>query len=531
MIATSGVRKVTLSRVRCTQKSRAFEGSLKTGLALTGMILPVADLKAEHRTTLEVGAAARYEATDSPLPIEPANTVAGWQSLPTNKPSAPARLVESNVRTGLAERRTREAQGVAAGRGDEVARRRQPKGKGITMAHYKYLIIGGGMTADAAVQGIRDVDSEGTIGLIGADPDPPYDRPPLTKGLWKGKPFDGIWRRTQDRNVELHLGRRAEALDVESKQITDDQGHTHTFERLLLATGGQPRRLPFGAGHIIYFRTAEDYRHLRALAEKGKRFAVIGGGFIGSEIAAGLAMNDVQVVMVFPESGIGARTYPRELSDFVTGYYRDKGVEVLPGESIESLEREAEQSVLTTSGKRRIVVDGVVAGIGIEPDVELAKQAGLKVDNGIVVDEFLRTSDSDIYAAGDVAGFHNPALGKRLRVEHEDNANTMGKQAGRNMAGQNDPYHHLPYFYSDLFELGYEAVGEMDARLETFSDWKEPFQKGVVYYLEQGRVRGVLLWNVWDQVPAARELIAEPGPFGPDDLHGRLPHVLQSASR
>jgi NADPH-dependent 2,4-dienoyl-CoA reductase/sulfur reductase-like enzyme len=128
-----------------------------------------------------------------------------------------------------------------------------------------------------------------------------------------------------------------------------------------------------------------------------------------------------------------------------------------------------------------------------------------------------------IYAAGDVASFHNPALGKRIRVEHEDNANSMGKVAGRNMAGKREAYDHLPFFYSDLFDLGYEAVGELDAQLKIFADWKRENEEGVVYYLKDGRVRGVLLWNVWDQVPAARELIAEPGPFSRENLKGRLP--------
>jgi 3-phenylpropionate/trans-cinnamate dioxygenase ferredoxin reductase component len=164
-----------------------------------------------------------------------------------------------------------------------------------------------------------------------------------------------------------------------------------------------------------------------------------------------------------------------------------------------------------------------VAGIGIEPNIELAQAAGLKVENGIVVNEFLQTgTNPHIYAAGDAAKFYNPALGNYLRVEHEDNANTMGRIAGRNMAGKSEPYNHLPFFYSDLFDLGYEAVGEVDARLESFADWKSPFKEGVVYYLRAGRVRGVLLWNVWGKVDAARSLIAEPGPFEPGDLKGRL---------
>jgi NADPH-dependent 2,4-dienoyl-CoA reductase/sulfur reductase-like enzyme len=391
------------------------------------------------------------------------------------------------------------------------------------MTEYKYLIIGGGMTGDAAIQGIRELDADGTIGLIGAEHDPPYNRPPLTKGLWKGKPFDSIWRPTQDRNVDLHLGRHADVIEVQDKRLTDDQGNTYTYDKLLLATGGKPRRLPFGGDLIIYYRTAEDFRRLWATAEQRRRFAVIGGGFIGSEIAAALAMNEKEVTMLFPASAICGRMFPRELAEFLNDFYRQKGVEVLPGESVSGLEQRGEQFVLSTSGGREIVTDCVVAGIGIDPDVELARQAGLQVENGIMVDEFCGTSRPDIYAAGDVALFFNPAMGKYLRVEHEDNANTMGRVAGRNMAGDAQPYHHLPYFYSDLFELGYEAVGDLDARLETVVDWEEPHHKGVIYYLKQGRVRGVLSWDVWEQVEAARSLIAARQQFQPHDLIGRLP--------
>ncbi len=397
------------------------------------------------------------------------------------------------------------------------------------MSHYKYLIVGGGMTADSAVQGIRELDSTGTIGLIGAEPEPPYDRPPLSKGLWKGKPIDSIWRKTESYQVDLHLSCRAEAIDVERKRITDDNGDAYTFDRLLLATGGQPRRLPFDDGQIIYYRTVADFRRLQGLAERGRRFAVIGGGFIGSEVAAALALNGKKVTMIFPELGISGLLFPQELSDFLNDFYRLKGVEVLTGESVAGLERRGERTVLRTSS-REIIADGVVAGIGIEPSVELARQAGLEIENGVVVDELLRTSNENVYAAGDVASFYNPALGKRLRVEHEDNANTMGRLAGRNMAGDAKPYHHLPYFYSDLFELGYEAVGGLDARLQTVADWEEPFRKGVVYYLKHGRVRGVLLWNVWEQVDAARELIAGRQTFRPEDLMGRLPAATQPAA-
>jgi 3-phenylpropionate/trans-cinnamate dioxygenase ferredoxin reductase component len=393
------------------------------------------------------------------------------------------------------------------------------------VTHYKYLIIGGGMTADAAVGGIRQLDGEGSIGLIGEEPYPSYDRPPLSKGLWRGDSIKDIWRNIQEQGVEVHLGLRAQLLEPRNRRLSDERGEVYTFEKLLMATGGRPRRLPFGEDHIIYFRTLEDYRKLRALAQQGRRFAVIGGGFIGSEIAAALAMNGNEVVMLFPKEAIGSHAFPADLARFLNGFYREKGVEVLAGETVSGLETHTERLDVRTSSGQEITVDGVVAGIGIEPDVRLAEGAGLEVGDGIVVDEFLRTSSPDVYAAGDVANFYNPDLDKRLRVEHEDNANTMGLLAGRNMAGAAEPYHHLPFFYSDLFELGYEAVGEVDARLETVADWKDLGREGVVYYLREGQVRGVLLWNVWEQVDAARRLIAEPGPFEADDLKGRLPEA------
>ncbi len=394
--------------------------------------------------------------------------------------------------------------------------------KGI-MRSYRYLIIGGGMTADAAVSGIREIDPKGSIGLISSDSDPPYDRPPLTKSLWKDKPLDSVWRQTRKSRADLHLGRSVVAIDLQRKTVADEKQHVYSFEKLLLATGGSPRRLPFGGDNIIYYRSLGDYRRLRDLASKGRRFAVIGGGFIGSEIAAALAMNHKEVVMLFPSSGICAHMFPPDLSQFLNEFYRQKGVEVWNGESAVGLEQRGKQLVLRTQNQREVVADGVVAGLGIQPNIDLARMAGLETADGIAVDEFLRTSQPDIYAAGDVALFYNPALDRRLRVEHEDNANTMGRLAGRNMAGSPQKYHHLPFFYSDLFELGYEAVGEVDARLSTLADWKDPHREGVVYYQKEGRVRGVLLWNVWGQVDAARELIAAKQPFRAEELRQKVP--------
>lgn len=392
------------------------------------------------------------------------------------------------------------------------------------MTAYDYLIVGGGMTADAAARGIRERDASGTIGIVSAEPHPPYNRPPLSKGLWKGDADDSIWRKSEETGAETHLGRRAIRLDAQQKRVTDDQGAAYQYGKLLLATGGEPRRLDGAPDSVIYYRTLDDYRRTRELAGRGSRFIVLGGGFIGSEVAAALRMQGNEVTMIVPENGIAARVFPADLSRFVAKYYREKGVTVHLGDTVTRIATGSRGGF--TVGARNagpISAEAVVAGLGIVPNVDLALQAGLAVDNGIVVDTLLRTTSPDVYAAGDVARFHNPALDRRLRVEHEDNANTMGRTAGLNMAGADLPYDHLPFFYSDLFDLGYEAVGEVDARLETVADWKEPFREGVVYYLESGRVRGVLLWNVWGQVDAARALIAEPGPFVADQLRGRLP--------
>jgi 3-phenylpropionate/trans-cinnamate dioxygenase ferredoxin reductase subunit len=380
---------------------------------------------------------------------------------------------------------------------------------------YRYLIVGGGMAADATVRGIREVDAGGSIGLLSSEPDPPYKRPPLSKKLWHGKPLDSVWLGTDQLGVDLHLGRTGRLLDLQHKRVVDDRGTEYGFDKLLLATGVTPRRLPFGGHGITYYRTLKDYQRLRQEAARGQRFAVIGGGFIGSEIAAALAMNGKEVVMILPEAGIGSRLFPSDLSAFLNDYYREHGVEVLINSTVTDVVTRGDRFTVATqntaaSTKRELAVDGIVAGIGAQPNVELAQTAGLAVNNGIVVDPYLRTSHPDVFAAGDVAVYWQSALGQRRRVEHEDNATTMGRLAGRAMAGEREPYEHLPYFYSDMFDLGYEAVGDVDARLEVVAEWEEPFRKGILTYRGDGRVRGALLWNVWDQLDAARALIADP---------------------
>jgi NADPH-dependent 2,4-dienoyl-CoA reductase/sulfur reductase-like enzyme len=370
------------------------------------------------------------------------------------------------------------------------------------MTNTTYLIVGAGMTGDMAAKGIRDQDPDGSITMVGADPNPPYKRPLLTKGLWKGASEDKLWREAAA-GVELVTGRRIVSLDPAGHTATDDAGEEYGWEKLLLATGAKPREIP-GADGVVWYRTLGDYRHVRELAGEGSHVVVIGGGFIGSELAAGLVGNGVRVTMLFPEDGIGHRLFPAGLSTSVTDYYRDKGVDVRAGEMV----AEASGTAVKTKSGLELEADAVVAGLGVVADTELAEAAGLEVDDGIVVDEYGRVpGHDDVFAAGDVARFPLPALGISLRIEHEDHANSHGHAVGANMAGANAPYEHLPFFYSDLFDLGYEAVGLVDSRLEAVENWQEPYRKGVVTYVEDGRPRGVLLWNVWDKLDDARDLI------------------------
>ena len=390
------------------------------------------------------------------------------------------------------------------------------------MKNYSYVIVGGGMAADAAAAGIRELDAKGSILLVSDEAQPPYNRPPLSKALWKDMPIEKIWRHTEDNQVDILLNSKITSLGPDAQTVMSEKGDAIHYEKLLLATGGKIRKLPFGGDEILYYRTLQDFEKLHAMASERKRFGVIGSGFIGSEIAAALAMNGNEVVLFDIGPGIGWNVFPGEMTAFLNKYYQQKGVEVIANVKVTNVTKKGGNFLVELNSGKTYEVDGVVAGIGIMPETELAESVDLKVDNGIHVNEYLQTSYPNIYAAGDTANFFNPLLAKRIRVEHSDNAKAMGKAAGRNMAGANETYHYLPFFYSDLFDLGYEAVGLLDSRCELVTDWQTEFEKGVLYYLEDNRVRGVLLWNVWDKVDQAREVIAMEAPVKKEQLVGKI---------
>ncbi|WP_091247125.1 NAD(P)/FAD-dependent oxidoreductase [Klenkia soli] len=403
------------------------------------------------------------------------------------------------------------------------------------MTTYDYLIIGAGMAADSAARGIREIDTDGSIGVVGEEVDPPVARPSLSKKLWTDPEFtlDDSWLGTDETGAVVQLATRVDAVDRSGHTVTTADGEQIGYRKLLLATGGHPRQLDLPADdRVVHFRTMADYRRLRGLAGEGRHLAVVGGGYIGSELAAALVQNDTRVTFVYPQEFLGGEKYPHDLAEHLTERFTRAGVTVHPTTRVTGGSADAKGVTLTLDDGSTLEVDGVAVGLGIEPATGLAADAGLAVDDGIVVDAFGRTEDPDVYAAGDAASWPDPILG-RTRVEHVENATDMGTAVGRVMAAdargrEAEPYTHTPSFYSDLFDSGYEAVGTLSADLDMVADWATPPggdgpAQGVVYYLAGDRLRGVLLWNVWDSTDAARELLAAQRGYTEADLVGAIP--------
>jgi NADPH-dependent 2,4-dienoyl-CoA reductase/sulfur reductase-like enzyme len=370
------------------------------------------------------------------------------------------------------------------------------------MRSFKYVIIGGGLAGGRACQGIRRVDKEGSIALIGAESQVPYHRPPLSKGYLTGtEGLDHVFIKPDEyyaeQGVNLVADTLATAIDPAARQVTLEDGQVLAYGKLLLATGGRAWRLPIPGsdlGRVFTLRTLVDADALRQTSQSSKRALVLGGSFIGSEVAASLSRLGLRVTMVFPESRLLERVVPVELSHFLQLKYEAAGVHVMPGTKPESIggERQVERVILDNG--ETLEVDLVVMGVGVRLNTEMAVDAGLEMDGkgGVVVDEYLRTSDPHIYAAGDIAAWPDSTFGKRLRVEHWDVAWRQGMRAGRNMAGEHRRYKTLPYFFSDLFDLSFEVWGDLTAWDQTVRRGKLETGSYAFYYFHEGRMVGVL---------------------------------------
>ncbi len=387
------------------------------------------------------------------------------------------------------------------------------------MREYDYVIVGGGLTAAHAVEGIRQVDEDGSIVVLGDEEEPPYHRPPLSKEFLQApgagrdllhvKP-DGWFE--EKAGAELELGHRVTSLEPADLTVETEDGESFRGDRILLATGGRPRRLDLDGAEldgVHVLRTVEDSEALREEAEEAENALLIGAGFIGMELAASFRELDVQPTVVELAGRVWSRLLPGDLSSFLQEYFEERGVEFRLRSSVQELRGDGRVESAVLHDGTELPCELVVVGVGIEPNQELAADAGLGVQDGIVVDRFGETSHGYVYAAGDVARFPDPVFGDLARVEHWDHAKAHGRRVGRNMAGEREPYDHLSYFFSDVFDLSLNAFGRPAETERTVRRGDPGSEEGSVIFCgdDQDRICAAILVNDNDSLEDCRELV------------------------
>ena len=397
----------------------------------------------------------------------------------------------------------------------------------------RVVIIGGGLAGASAAFALREAGFAGSVTLVGDEPHHPYERPPLSKAYLRGEePAEGARFRPADdymeADISLRLGARALTVDREGRLVRLADGTELPYDRLLLATGAAPRHLAVPGADldgVMTLRSYEDADAIRTAAESAERIVVVGGGWIGSEVAASLRQLGHAVTLVVNLSEPLEHVLGREVATIYGDLHRERGVEVVPGR-VTGIEGYPRVSGARLSRGRSLPAQLVVVGVGATPRVDLARRAGLAIaDDGVAVDAELRTSDPFIYAAGDIAAAWNPRYGRRLRIEHWDNAKRQGAAAARNMLGADKEYGRVPYFYSDQFDLGMEYRGYAP-------EWDEVVLRGnpvgrefLAFWLRDGRVVAGMNANLWDAASAVSKLVAAGAPADeiPTDVAQLLP--------
>jgi NADPH-dependent 2,4-dienoyl-CoA reductase/sulfur reductase-like enzyme len=380
-----------------------------------------------------------------------------------------------------------------------------------------FVIVGGGLAATNAAETLRDSGFEGRIVLIGEEQHLPYERPPLSKGYLVGEQeletaFAHPAQWYEEKDIDLHLGSRVSALDVEGHAVAV-AGEEIGYDRLLIATGSRVRRLltaDASGAPVSYLRTIEDSERIKASLVPGRRIAVVGGGWIGLEVAAAARTAGCEVVVVEALEMPLVRVLGREVAEVFRSVHESHGVQVRTHMSVASVERAETGALVHLDDGAMLEADLVVVGIGVTPNVELAEAAGLKTDNGIVVDEWLRASHPDVFAAGDVANAYHPRLGRHVRVEHWDNAIEQGRTAARNMLGAEQRYERLPYFFTDQYDLGMEYVGHVGPEGYDEVALRGDVLGGVftAFWLRDGSVVAGMHANDWDATDDIRRIVS-----------------------
>ncbi|MCC5894172.1 MAG: FAD-dependent oxidoreductase [Alkalibacterium sp.] len=392
-----------------------------------------------------------------------------------------------------------------------------------TVKYYDYLMVGGGMSAAYAAEGIREVDSTGSIGIITTDQDEPYTRPALSKKLWTDEEFteDKVSLNTSEKtDADIFLEAEVVSIDTKNKIVKTSDGRQFEYKKCLLSTGGEPKRIEGPEDdRVLAFRSWKDYRDLRGkYAGEGKHVLVVGGSYIGTELAANLALNDTKVTFIYPQDMLSGNRFPEELAKEYEEHYKNHGITLMNSTRADSYSIEEDQVILTLENGETLKGDALVLGVGVKPRLSLAEEAGLGVDDGVTADEYLKTSDPDIYAAGDIVSYPDPILG-RNRIEHVDHARKSGTTAGKNMAGAHVPYDYTPYFYSVVFDISWKAIGTLDPELDYYID--EVDGGKVVYYLKDDKPVGIITWNVEPDLDEVRAVLQSP-PASKEGLKGLI---------